>query len=111
MSEEKQTENDPERTLLTLDQLSQTIEVMTSVVNRLREHLSEQLKAQAAAQAKLKEEAELAALEAEIAQENEAALSTETAETSAVDDKKESFVVEIKQQESEPVRKNPKTLH
>ena len=39
MSEEnqfdKQFDNDPERTLITLEQLSQTIEVMTSVVNRL----------------------------------------------------------------------------
>lgn len=108
MSEEKQTDNDPERTLLTLDQLSQTIEVMTSVVNRLREHLSEQLKAQAA-QAKLKEEAELAAaLEAESLADTNAAQSPETLRS---DSKKESFVVEIKQQEPEPVRKNPKTLH
>jgi len=48
MSEkEKQADSDPERTLMTLDQLSQTIEVMTSVVNRLRQHLSEQLREQA----------------------------------------------------------------
>ena len=47
MSEEKQLktqfDNDPERTLITLEQLSQTIEVMTSVVNRLHQHLSEML--------------------------------------------------------------------
>tara|TARA_Y100000385_G_C12705292_1_gene472276 strand:- start:243 stop:518 length:276 start_codon:yes stop_codon:yes gene_type:complete len=36
---------DSERTLVTLDQLSQTIEVMSSVVNRLRMHLSEQVAA------------------------------------------------------------------
>jgi hypothetical protein len=36
---------DSERTLITLDQLSQTIEVMSSVVNRLRAHLSEQVAA------------------------------------------------------------------
>jgi hypothetical protein len=36
---------DSQRTLVTLDQLSQTIEVMSSVVNRLRAHLSEQLAA------------------------------------------------------------------
>jgi hypothetical protein len=36
---------DSERTLVTLDQLSQTIEVMSSVVNRLRAHLSEQVAA------------------------------------------------------------------
>ncbi|MEZ5491644.1 MAG: hypothetical protein R3F50_15180 [Gammaproteobacteria bacterium] len=45
MSEKKYSENDPERTLITLDQLSQTIEVMTSVVNRLRKHLSDQITA------------------------------------------------------------------
>lgn len=45
MSEKKYSENDPERTLITLDQLSQTIEVMTSVVNRLRQHLSDQVMA------------------------------------------------------------------
>ena len=43
-SKEAAVENtDPERTLLTLDQLSQTIDVMSSVVNRLRAHLNEQL--------------------------------------------------------------------
>jgi len=36
---------DSQRTLVTLDQLSQTIEVMSSVVNRLRAHLSEQVAA------------------------------------------------------------------
>ena len=45
MSDKKYSENDPERTLITLDQLSQTIEVMTSVVNRLRQHLSQQITA------------------------------------------------------------------
>lgn len=45
MSDKKYSENDPERTLITLDQLSQTIEVMTSVVNRLRQHLSDQITA------------------------------------------------------------------
>ena len=44
MSDDKYIKDDPERTLITLDQLSQTIEVMTSVVNRLRRHLSEQIK-------------------------------------------------------------------
>ena len=52
MSEKKKAStggaSSPERTLLTLDQLSQTIDVMSSVVNRLRSHLSEQI---AAAQA------------------------------------------------------------
>ena len=43
---EKPYESSPEKTLVTLEQLSQTIEVMTSVVNRLRQHLSEQLEHQ-----------------------------------------------------------------
>ena len=43
---EKPYESSPEKTLITLEQLSQTIEVMTSVVNRLRQHLSEQLEQQ-----------------------------------------------------------------
>ena len=119
MSEEKQTENDPERTLLTLDQLSQTIEVMTSVVNRLRQHLSEQLKAQAEAQKLAKEEeAALRQAEAEVeaaAEEAAAAAQQESQAASpaksASDENKESFVVEIRQQDSGPTRKNNKTLH
>lgn len=125
MSEEKQSENDPERTLLTLDQLSQTIEVMTSVVNRLRQHLSEQLKAQAEAQQLAREEeAALREIEAEVeaaAQEAAAAASVDeqqdaqtsggNAEKAQAKGGKESFVVEIRQQDSTPARKNNKTLH
>lgn len=43
--EDKPLTEDSQRTLVTLDQLSQTIEVMSSVVNRLRAHLSEQVAA------------------------------------------------------------------
>jgi hypothetical protein len=127
MSEEKQSENDPERTLLTLDQLSQTIEVMTNVVNRLRQHLSEQLKEQAEA-ARLIREEELAKLQAdaeaskadageetseEIAAESSSPSSKAAAQsTSSVgSENKESFVVEIRQQDSSPSRKSNKTLH
>ena len=42
----KHYDGSPEKTLITLEQLSQTIEVMTSVVNRLRQHLNEQLEKQ-----------------------------------------------------------------
>lgn len=101
MSQDKSAENDPERTLVTLEQLSQTIEVMTSVVNRLRQHLSEQLHANS---------------EPQDSSEKPAVLPTETeqpsAQTSEADaPKKESFVVEINQQDSIPVRKSNKTLH
>ena len=44
-SAELSTAVNSQRTLVTLDQLSQTIEVMSSVVNRLRAHLNEQIAA------------------------------------------------------------------
>jgi len=98
------TESDPERTLITLDQLSQTIEVMTTVVNRLRQHLSEQLKAQIRAQEQAEQE------------QTETSVVTETKATPEQapepDNKRESFVVEINNsQEPEPTRKNNKVLH
>lgn len=99
MSEEKQTDNDPEKTLLTLDQLSQTIEVMTSVVNRLRQHLSEQIKAQASAAA-LRE-----------AEQRQSAAEQQDAGEAKAKNSKDSFVVEIKQQEADVISKDNKTLH
>jgi len=105
MSDDKYTENDPERTLITLDQLSQTMEVMTSVVNRLRQHLSEQLKAQVQVQNEVEQ--------ANSAYESEPATQTQTdsSKSEPAQQKRESFVVEISQQEFVPVRKNSKTLH
>jgi len=124
MSEEKPSENDPERTLLTLDQLSQTIEVMTSVVNRLRQHLSEQLKAQAETQQLAREEEEaLRDIEAEAAaqeaaeaavaadEQQDAQIASGNTEQAKSKGSNESFVVEIRQQDSAPARKNNKTLH
>lgn len=120
MSEEKHFENDPERTLITLEQLSQTIEVMTSVVNRLRQHLSEQLHAQMEEQqeqkkledpqsADLNSESETLSVAAVDEKQEPAAVQETTA--SSLDKKKDSFVVEISQQNSGPTRKNGKTLH
>jgi|TARA_B110000467_G_C17966089_1_gene287644 hypothetical protein len=110
MSEKKYADDDPERTLVTLDQLSQTIEVMTSVVNRLRRHLSDQIKFQIEAQEELEA---LAALQIE------SPVQTATGESNGEkseqelqrDRKRESFVVEISQQEIEPTRKSTKILH
>jgi len=114
-------ENDPERTLITLDQLSQTIEVMTSVVNRLRKHLSEQLKSKIAEQSA---QENLSATAGENPQKPTAeAASTNTDNQIKVSDKvtggvsqqaaqkRESFVVEITQQEVESNRKSNKVLH
>ena len=103
MSENKHTDDDPERTLVTLEQLSQTIEVMTSVVNRLRRHLSEQLKAQA-------ETTEAGADTREQPREEDP-VETSSGPTAATEQKRESFVVEIRQQEEIPVPKNGKILH
>ena len=97
MSDDKQAENDPERTLLTLDQLSQTIEVMTSVVNRLRLHLGEQIKAQIKTQ--------------QAAAETNAASSMDVGNSQSTARKRESFIVELSQPEITPVRKSTKTLH
>ena len=105
MSNEKYDKDEPERTLVTLDQLSQTIEVMTSVVNRLRRHLSEQIKAQIEAQEVLEEQR---------VQEEQAAADQNTAaktETSDTKDKRESFVIEISQEEVDFQGSNGKTLH
>lgn len=118
MSEEKHSDNDPEKTLLTLDQLSQTIEVMTSVVNRLRQHLSEQLQAQAEARAaeleqQLAAESVAEATEPKPNKEKPNADAEQSNLSSAETNRNnESFVVEIKQQEAaDPIRKTSKTLH
>jgi len=107
MSEKKYLDNDPERTLVTLEQLSQTIEVMTSVVNRLRQHLSEQLKAQIEAQQLEK----ASGLQEQKQDKREAESSSSSPQQPSQNQQRESFVVEIKQQETKPVRKSSKTLH
>ena len=114
MTKKKSAGDDPERTLVTLDQLSQTIEVMTSVVNRLRRHLSDQIKAQLESQLEAREE-----LEALAAIQIESPIQTATSDSNsgkreqelARDRERESIVVEINQQEIEPSRKSSKILH
>lgn len=109
MTDKKYADDDPERTLVTLDQLSQTIEVMTSVVNRLRRHLSDQIKAQLEAQeqqdtvSKTPKSAESGA--------DESQRQTRESEQKPEARERESFVVEINQQEIEPIRKSSKILH
>ncbi|GJM12567.1 MAG: hypothetical protein DHS20C12_09700 [Pseudohongiella sp.] len=114
MSDKKYADDDPERTLVTLDQLSQTIEVMTSVVNRLRRHLSDQIKAQLESQIAAQEELEaLVAAQIETPEpspSDESSIAAADAEQ-VDDEERESFVVEISQQEIEPAPKPTKTLH
>jgi hypothetical protein len=114
MTEKKYADDDPERTLVTLDQLSQTIEVMTSVVNRLRRHLSDQIKAQLESQSEVREELEvLAALQIESPIQTATTVSNieKSEQKVARDRERERFVVEISQQEIEPSRKSTKILH
>lgn len=107
MSEDKHAddadEKDPERTLITLEQLSQTIEVMTNVVNRLRQHLSEQLKGQSKDPA--------AELPAEVTPVTEAVQPVNSESAVQKNEKRESFVVEIRQQEQEIDSNSDKVLH
>ncbi|MFT4863150.1 MAG: hypothetical protein ACI95C_002378 [Pseudohongiellaceae bacterium] len=113
MSEDKHFENDPERTLITLEQLSQTIEVMTSVVNRLRQHLSEQLHAQMEEQnVNLdKVQSKGASMSKKQGPAFREAASQQELKPQVSAPKKESFVVEIRQHDSDPTRKNGKILH
>ena len=105
MSNNKHTQNDPERTLITLEQLSQTIEVMTNVVNRLRKHLSEQLQAQGI-------EKTSPGLGAENIADNKLLTHPQSEDSrSKQESEQESFVVEITQPEIEPVKKSSKILH
>ena len=115
MSEEnqfdKQFDNDPERTLITLEQVSQTIEVMTSVVNRLRKHLSEQLKEQIETQRQERLEKEKTALESEQNQGSDSIENKRNVSSDQQQKDKDGFVIEIRQQENDPARKNTKILH
>ena len=110
MSDKKYTEDDPERTLITLDQLSQTIEVMTSVVNRLRQHLSEQVKAQEEVSNQVEQAHQFVKPET-TGPESTGPAQSDTKKTEQLKQKRESFIVEISQPDTEPVRKQNKVLH
>ena len=126
MSEkENQPDNDPERALMTLDQLSQTIEVMSSVVNRLRQHLSEQLREQAVRAQRGSSGGPSGT--SDNAQTSEHRLNQNTQRSSNTNSQscagpkkrnadtlisdREPFVVEIRQQDASSTRKSDKTLH
>lgn len=113
MSDKKFSENDPERTLLTLDQLSQTIEVMTNVVNRLRQHLSQQLRAKREAEERERAEA----LKAEASEREFRQLECDQREYVARSlhgeddaDERERFIVEITQTETD-IPEEDRILH
>lgn len=96
MADKKDVEHNAEQTLITLDQLSQTLEVMTCVVERLKQHLTRQM-----------------SLNAEMF-EDEAKVEKAEAEERAKASKQlqqESFVVEISQKELEEGSDPNKIIH
>ncbi len=96
MADKQAVEKNSEQTLMTLEQLSQTLEVMTHVVDRLKTHLTRQM-----------------SLNAELFHDEEKLRKAE-AEQRAESVKKlqqESFVVEITQRDMEEGTKGKKVVH
>ena len=96
MTDKKYMEKNAQQTLIILDQLSQTLEVMTCVVERLKRHLVRQTSLNAEM---FEDEREL--LQAE--QEDRARTSGQL--------QRESFAVEISQQELEQGSDPDKVIH
>jgi len=92
----KEASQNAEQTLLTLEQLSQTLEVMTAVVDRLKNHLTRQL---SLTEELFNDEEKLRKAEAEERAEKSRRL------------QQESFVVEITQKELESGAKGKKVVH
>ena len=95
----KHYDGSPEKTLITLEQLSQTIEVMTSVVNRLRQHLNEQLEKQNLIKQK------------ELSSNSEDKNYASEAQSKLHNERRAKTVIEISQQDSTLPRKTEKVIH
>jgi hypothetical protein len=92
----KEASQNAEQTLLTLEQLSQTLEVMSAVVDRLKGHLTRQL---SLTEELFNDEEKLRKAEAEQRADSARKL------------QQESFVVEITQKELEASNKGKKVVH
>ena len=95
----KHYDGSPEKTLITLEQLSQTIEVMTSVVNSLRQHLNEQLEKQNLIKQK------------ELSSNSEDINNASEAQSKLQNGRRAKTVIEISQQDSTLPRKTEKVIH
>ncbi len=95
MTDKNDVEENAEQTLITLEQLSQTLEVMTHVVDRLKQHMTRQM-----------------SLNAELFQDEEKLRKAEAEERAEASRKlqQKSFVVEITQQELDE-GSDTKTVH
>ena len=96
MADKKDVEKNSEQTLITLDQLSQTLEVMSCVVDRLKQHLTRQMSLNAEM---FDDEAKVEQAEAEERVEATRKL------------QQDSFVVEISQKELEEGSDPNKVVH
>ena len=96
MAVKKDVEQNSEQTLITLDQLSQTLEVMTCVVDRLKQHLTRQMSLNTEM---FQDEVKIAKAEAEERTEASKQL------------QQEGFVVEISQKELEEGSDPNKVVH
>lgn len=96
MADKQDIEQNAEQTLMTLEQLSQTLEVMTCVVDRLKQHLTRQM-----------------SLNSELFHDEEKLRKAQEAERLEATKQlqQESFVVEITQKELENVVKGKKVVH
>ncbi len=96
MADKKDVEQNAEQTLITLDQLSQTLEVMTCVVDRLKQHLTRQM-----------------SLNAEMFGDEQKVQQAEAEERAKASKQlqQESFVVEISQKELEEGSDPKKVVH
>ncbi|HWK54205.1 MAG TPA: hypothetical protein VNR18_07550 [Hyphomicrobiales bacterium] len=96
MADKQDIEQNAEQTLMTLEQLSQTLEVMTCVVDRLKQHLTRQM-----------------SLNSELFHDEEKLRKAQEAERVEATKRlqQESFVVEITQKELENVVKGKKVVH
>ena len=96
MADKKDVEQNAEQTLITLDQLSQTLGVMTCVVDRLKQHLTRQL-----------------SLNAEIFGDEQKVAQAEAEERAQASKQlqQESFVVEVSQKELEEGSDPTKVVH
>lgn len=124
MSSEKNPQKSPDTTLMSLDQLSDTIEVMTGVVKRLKRHLDLQLtlhenkpEASALSQELLENERELLDLQ-QLANEQKLSVVAPNANsdkvsaaTTTLGAQERSFVIEIAQHEEADDLSTDRVLH
>tara|TARA_R100001377_G_scaffold45456_2_gene26051 strand:+ start:1141 stop:1515 length:375 start_codon:yes stop_codon:yes gene_type:complete len=124
MSSDKNQQKSPDTTLMSLDQLSDTIEVMTGVVQRLKRHLDLQLtlsenkpEASALSQELLENERELLDLQ-QLANEQKLSVAVpsgdndrQSAKQTQESKEERSFIIEIAQQEEADDLSSDRVLH